>query len=113
MHIYLSRPSMKSIYFLKFNDRFSVLLLLDLSAAVDIAAHLMYFPHLASRAAFIFLCLLFFSLPHWSLLFFFFTVPSYLSHSLRWECTIGHGSWKSSLLFPFNLTQSHDFKSHL
>lgn len=56
-HIYLWRPSMKPNNFLfKFSDPFWMLYLPDLPAAVDIAT-IPYFPHLASRAAFIFLCL--------------------------------------------------------
>ena len=44
-------------FFFKFSDSFWMLYLLDLSAAVDIAGYPTYFPHLDSRAAFIFLCL--------------------------------------------------------
>lgn len=80
------------MYLLKFSHQFSVLLLVDLSTAVDKADHLLYFPPLGSRAAFIFLtlCLLLpTSLGHY-FFFSFFRTLSYLSDTLKWECTVGH-----------------------
>lgn len=68
------------MYLLKFSHQFSVLLLVDLSTAVDKADHLLYFPPLGSRAAFIFLslCLLLpTSLGHY--FFFFLLQDSFLS----------------------------------
>lgn len=112
-HIYLWRPSMKPNNFLLFSDPFWMLYLPDLPAAVDIADYPTYFPHLASRAAFIFLSL--FILPV-SLTTPFFS--SSLWFLLIWGALNGSapkGKFLEVSLFYslFYFTQSPDFKCHV
>lgn len=95
-----------NFFFFKFSDPFWMLYLPDLPAAVDIADYPTYFPHLASRAAFIFLCLSLILPVSLTTPFFFSSLWFLLIFGVPENGSAPKGKFLGSLLF-YSLFISH------